>query len=442
MMLVGLVCGMLLVYALLVRPMASQVTAMQEQMSQLAYDIRDLAGQTERSREVGSLLSGLVEQGRHARQAAVVLDRLADLEPRIESAERLAARTETALDHLAASQTRIAAAAALTDSAAKTLASSEELHRRLVDSSALTQQAQTAWRALAELRTGVLALADTTPRAQATLDRMSDVTERLAAEAPRLADAQLALAELSDLRARVFNTACQVPAAHLAIERVEGVVTQAIALARNAQSAEKSVADWADLQAKLAAAGPVIHKASTVVGEMIAMAQSSVDQTETVERAWDVHESMSVLTAAVLYAAEETEAARLAFDGVEAIQSDVIDLAADTAPAAASLADAQRLQQTLVAEAGRFVEAVGTLELLLDLHEQFVELDASIERMRRSANEVVLLESALRRAFNVVQPMLKLSDLRRLNPSEVRRVVDTIREENSAATTRLVQRPE
>ncbi len=401
-----------------------------------------MAGQTEKARQTGSLLANLVEQRRHVHDAARLLDDVAALAPRVEGAEAELARTETTIAALATTQARIGTAARETAQASRVLGQVEQIVRNLVESDELSCHASAAWDAMADLRTAVLAHEDQTPRAAKSLADVQRVQQKLAAEAPRLATAQQALNELAALRRDVFNTACKSHAARTALAGVERVFGQLAQLGDATQSSQAVVGDWMVIQEQLAESGPLVERTARIVCDLLDMAHSTVDQTQTVDRAWEVHEAASQLTAAVLAQGELTQRAAGAFAELADVQLRLVESTRNQVMAERALGDALQLQDTLLGEADHFAQAVRTLEAWVDLNDQFAEMAGLIEDLRRSTNEVILLRPAIERAFQTIRPLLELTDLRRVTPEDIKRMVSAMSRQRDAGSPRVAQNPE
>jgi hypothetical protein len=101
-------------------------------------------------------------------------------------------------------------------------------------------------------------------------------------------------------------------------------------------------------------------------------------------------------------------------------------------PAKSSLEGLVTLKDNLLARTGDLADAVETLETLGDLEHQLVDSVQSFDRVRRWLVEVVLFEPAVERAVTILKPLTDLSNLRRLNPAELRQAARSVADQRTA----------
>ena len=95
------------------------------------------------------------------------------------------------------------------------------------------------------------------------------------------------------------------------------------------------------------------------------------------------------------------------------------------------------MQTKLLAETGRVVDAVETLEVLGDLQDQVKEQVASMQGMRRELLDVILMESTVAKATRILEPLAQLGNLNRLSDAEVREAARVIMDQRDTRIGKL-----
>jgi hypothetical protein len=128
----------------------------------------------------------------------------------------------------------------------------------------------------------------------------------------------------------------------------------------------------------------------------------------------------------------QIEEAGVALTELSAIRERLQKESAQIVPAKSSLDGLVTLKDNLLARTGDLADAVETLETLGDLEHQLVDSVQSFDRVRRWLVEVVLFEPAVERAVTMLKPLTDLSNLRRLNPAELRQAARTVADQRAA----------
>jgi hypothetical protein len=128
----------------------------------------------------------------------------------------------------------------------------------------------------------------------------------------------------------------------------------------------------------------------------------------------------------------QLEQAGTALTDLSALRERLQKESASVGQAKASLDGLATLKDNLLARTGDLADAVETLETLGDLEHQLVDSVQSFDRVRRWLVEVVLFEPAVERAVTMLKPLTDLSNLRRLNPAELRQAARTVADQRAA----------
>ena len=90
------------------------------------------------------------------------------------------------------------------------------------------------------------------------------------------------------------------------------------------------------------------------------------------------------------------------------------------------------IQDRLNDQTGEVVDAIDTLEVLTDLNEELQSQVSSIGEFRKSLMDMIMMESTVRKAVTVLQPLTELSNLRRMSDADVRQAARDIVEQRSS----------
>ncbi len=243
-----------------------------------------------------------------------------------------------------------------------------------------------------ELREHVEHEAKATQQALAAFDSMAALHKQLAAQD---AHTKMALSQLDDLialRQSVIDAAADTQQAMAAVEKLEGLADTAIVSSSQVDDAEKSIDRLAELKYQVLGESDGLEKAEQGLTRMTALHQKL--------------QQPNIATA-------EENANRLL------VINDSL-AAAETDEAGSTLDSLLNLESRLAARGDTVAEAVRTLEILDDFQIEIDDHIHSIEGLRRTMVEIAMLEGSIGRAARVLQPLVELSNLRRLSDNEVR----------------------
>ena len=99
------------------------------------------------------------------------------------------------------------------------------------------------------------------------------------------------------------------------------------------------------------------------------------------------------------------------------------------------------LKDKVLAQTADLAEAIDTLELTADLHEQLEKAVRSFAGMRHAVIEIMALEPTVERALAALEPLTALGNLRHLNGGELRDVARSIRDQRKSDYRGVPARP-
>ena len=104
--------------------------------------------------------------------------------------------------------------------------------------------------------------------------------------------------------------------------------------------------------------------------------------------------------------------------------------------AAANVERLINIQAEIASQTDRLVDSITALELLGDFQGEFNGQLSNVEEMRRQLTELILLQTTIDQALEVVEPISELGDLRRLDTGEIREAARMILDQRRARHAR------
>ncbi|MGH7194811.1 MAG: hypothetical protein ACREJM_14945 [Candidatus Saccharimonadales bacterium] len=358
----GLAAGLIVLYVVATRPIAGQLTQLEDQIASLERNMNRLVSKRGRAVQANDLLSALTEQGRRAQDAAESLKQI------------------------------------------------KSLHSELIGQHTVTADATRSLAALNELRSGALEVGEQTAEVRQAIDALGELQDKVIAQYHSITSAQQTLSEIIRLHRLVVSEAEEVGEARRAIEGL------------------------AELKTRSLAAGEEADRAGEVANKLVGTQQRLIRAAGDVDQARAVGRGLAALKDEILCGndADQIEEARAALGGLADLRQQLQSEGDELAPARASLDGLVAIKDQVLARTSDLAEAVETLETLGDLEHQLVASVQSFDRIRRWLVEAVLIEPAVERASAMLKPLMELSNLRRLNPADLRQAARSIADQRSA----------
>lgn len=295
------------------------------------------------------------------------------------------------------------------------------LEARLIDGQDSTVDAQASLAAISDLRAELHAAALKAREDSAdvfdAVDKLDNLQERMIGQYNHIVSAQSVLGEFARLRELAESEAPRIADARRALESLIELESRALAEQETARQAAETFAEIRQL-----------HK------DMVAGADQAA-------QARDAGEQLVAIKEAILCGNdfERPERAREVLDELIKIRERLYGQADSLAAAQAGLDGLLSLKDQVLAQTGDLADAVETLELTSDLHNQLEDAMRQFEGVRRWLVEIVLIEPTVERTMNALKPLADLANLRRLSPVELRQAAKIVAGERSA---RFAKKPD
>jgi hypothetical protein len=406
----GLALGLVVVYFGATRPIAGELSKLEGQVATLERSMGKLVGKRSGVSRTNGLLDVLAEQGERSEVA------------------------EGALKKIVSLQTQIIAQQSETHDAQQALAGLADLQREALSAQEETADVLSAIEALDTLQQKVVAQYHNIAAARSTLDEMSRVSELARNAASQTASARRAIDSLAELKTQTLASGERVAQAKKVADSWTAIQRQLVSAAPELERAHQVVGAWTGIQQQLVSAASEVTTAEHVSEAWKSIQQHLVGAAPELDRAREVGQGLAALKDEILCGndARQIEEAGVALTELSAIRARLQQESQQVAPARASLDGLVTLKDNLLARTADLADAVETLETLGDLEHQLVDSVQSFDRVRRWLVEVVLFEPAVERAVTILKPLTDLSNLRRLNPADLRQAARAVADQRSA----------
>ena len=389
MLFVGLATGFLGMDIMVRRPMMRELAAVRTELSSVEHGMEELVGVRNQVWETNNLLTSLKSQYRQLEDARVSMSAIAQLRTEIE------------------------------DEAGHTTAAFSKLDR------------------LVGLQNAVLRNSDNVESAEVSLDRMVAMQGHLVESGENTGNAISAINQLVKVRNAAEVEVANIDSAYDAVQKFGELKNQIMTNGEGLDIAQEHVAALAAIKNDVFNESNDVAAAHEAARNMIALKSDINEKSEGLETAKLNAEELFTLKDAVVSQGGNTESA---FANTERLFTlrDALIAETDLDSAEGNLNQLVEIQDTLNRQTAEVADAVDTLEVLTDLNDELQTQVITIDGMRKSLLDVVLMESTVRKVAGILEPLAELSNLRRLSSADMREAARVIMDQR---TSRVASRP-
>lgn len=401
----GLAAGMLATHVAISLTLMSSVSRLQARIDWLHQGVRKLAVHNDAAGETATLLNNLQEQMAQLDGARKALTQLQELNARLAAEADSASQAADALSKLVELSDRLAADSGRVAQAMQTQEHVSALIEDLQSSHDATLQAKEALASIEELRGQAVALLAAMSDTEAALNRLGELQDQVACQYQQVLPIENTLAELARLKQLAAD---QAPGLYDARRSLEGLIdlkSKTLAQLESIEIATGVLDAWDALNHRLHAAEPHVRAARGVADELLGLQQDLLCRGYDGNQPAQAHEVLENLIALRQRIDQQGEGLPRAQQQLEGLLG---------------------LKDRVVAQTADLPDAVETLEAAADVHAEIEKVARSLEGLRHWLVEIMLLENAAQRAAEAVNPLVELSDLRRLSPNDLRQAVQSV----------------
>lgn len=385
--------GQMCLHLLTTQPLNRRIEVLTAEVAHLHAGIDQVAASASHASEANDLLANLTLQGKRAHEARSAIDQLRRFEREVRSQGHAAGHSLNLVRNIGRLQDEII-------SQGQQIA---QLEDSLDDLSAFQTQVHGLTSAAAREFVGV-------DRATQLVKGLGELKRDVATQAE---DIELAVDSLRQLGGLKSN---------LAIES-EGL-----------ELAEKQIARLIDLQETVASVpSEQIDIAHLRVSELTNLKQMIIDGGANLAAAFGLTEELMLLKDSLVNRGGRIDVARKHADGLLSLEDSLADDANLKIGHAQENLDALvSIERRLVSQDEQIISAVESLELMSDLQAEFAESVGGLDNIRRGLTELAMLESTVLRTVASLQPLIELTNLRRLNANDLQTIARGMMEQRAS----------
>jgi hypothetical protein len=260
--------------------------------------------------------------------------------------------------------------------------------------------------------------------ARATVREIRQCRQDLLDEARHTADASAALTGLVLLQNSLLEQ--------------QELTKSAADVAQAGASLHQRIVEEASLQNQAAAS---IEEFEQIKGELAALRDIVLQLSQNRAELPEARQAAGELVALkdqVLAGAANADDARTQANRMLLLQEELAKHAEQSSEAFHSLDGLVAMQDRLVEQAPAIADAIQNLELISDFQGEFGAQLQTLDRMRESLMQIILMESTIGRVARVLEPLVEIANVRRLSSDELREAARAILENRA---TRISSRP-
>ncbi|MEZ6054115.1 MAG: hypothetical protein R3C02_22445 [Planctomycetaceae bacterium] len=376
----AILTGQLCLHLLTTQPLNQRIDLLTSEVARLHVGIGQITASASHASDANDLLANLTLQGKRVDEARSAIDQLRKFEREVRSQGHAAGHSLNLVHNLRRLQDEII-------SQGQQIA---QLEDSLDDLSAFQTQVHGLTSAAEREFIGV-------DRATQLVKGLGELKRDVATQANGLELAVDSLRKLGELKS------------NLAMES-EGI-----------ELAEKQFARLVDLQESVASVpSEQIDIAQSRANEFMTLKQMVLEGGENLAAALGLTDELISLKESLISRGARVDVARKHADGLLSLEDSLADDANLKIGHAQENLDALvSIEKRLVSQDDQIVAAVESLELMSDLQAEFTESVGGLENIRRGLTELAMLESTVLRTVASLQPLMELTNLRRLNSNDL-----------------------
>lgn len=261
--------------------------------------------------------------------------------------------------------------------------------------------------------------------ARLTLVSMRELRQDLQVESHHTAQSTATLKQLVTLQNVLREQQELIPTASQSLEQMAQVQRRLIQEHGAVPAAQATLAD--------------LEQTKLGLNELLRIKQQLLDGSRDVSEASITAGALVSLKDLVQNHKGDLESARLYMNKLFALETELASRQSESTKAWASLDRMLELNGKLLDKSPQIAEAITNLELLSDFQDEFSERIKMLTSMKQALSEVAQLEPTILKISRILEPLSNITNVRRLNESELRDAARVILEKRSA--TRLSQKP-
>lgn len=216
-----------------------------------------------------------------------------------------------------------------------------------------------------------------------------------------------------------------------AVNRLTALKRNLMAEAVDTNAAEAGLGQMANLKSQIVSQTEDLSTAAARAKQLVDLKSQIVDKTGDIHSATAAVEGLLAVKDQLVVRGGHIADARQNAERLLGLRDRLAENSAKTDAAEHSAARMMEIQKKLAGEIPNLAESIKSVETLIDFQHEFQKQIHSLDSMRRSLIDFVMMENTVTRAVRILQPLLELGNLRHLNEDQLRQIARSISENQS-----------
>jgi hypothetical protein len=217
-----------------------------------------------------------------------------------------------------------------------------------------------------------------------------------------------------------------------AINRLAALKRNLVAEAVDTAAAESALGQMGNLKTQILSQSTDVSTAGARAQQLVDLKTNLVDKTNNLDSAKKAVDGLLSMKDQLVNHGDHIADARQNADRLLGLTERLADSSVKTMAAEKGVALMIEVQRKLAGEDTNLAESIKSVETLIDLQHDFQKQIHSLDGMRRTLMDFILMENTFVRAVRVLQPLLELGNLRHLNEDQLRQIARAMSESESS----------
>ncbi len=288
-------------------------------------------------------------------------------------------------------------------------------------------------RYVTSLETSIAELNGQRANNEATMTLLSQMIE----QGRMTSEATTALQEVRALHQQIVHEASQLRSAEQALENLAALRTDIARQSSLVDATQRALASLEDLHNDVCQSAGETEEARLAVEKLNVVRDGLVESIEQIGEVDPLITGIDGLHTRLAATSERAVSAQTALDEIITLGDRIEAQAANVEKAGTTIDSMVSLHEKVIAHTEPTAAAIETLELAADVQFEMRRAGETFNDMKRMLTEMTLMQPKLQQAMESLQPLVQLTDLRRLGAVDLRQVANVVRERYLASTSTL-----
>jgi myosin heavy subunit len=309
--------------------------------------------------------------------------------------------------------------------------STNDLLSGLKAQEAAFEDARHSLAALRQFREEIAAECQKTTEAMASVEKLDTLQRTVLHYRDLTEPATKVLGAITGLEKQLIDQNVTTDDAVDAVNRLTALKRNLMSEAVDTNAAEAGLGQMANLKTQVLSQTEDLSTAAARAKQLVDLKSQIVEKTGDLDAATTaVRGLLAVKDQLVVHGGHISEAQQSA-ERLLGLRDRLAENSVKTDAAEHGAARMIEIQKKLAGEIPNLAESIKSVETLIDFQHEFQKQIRSLDGMRRSLMDFVLMENTVTRALHILQPLLELGNLRHLNEDQLRDIARSISENQS-----------